>query len=290
MQPSALNNLRLFSRAPARRSAGAACGQGAGRASRGPSTTCGAPRGTQGCLSSGPTIGSWLGSRPAGFLQFCRQRVSLLPAAQLHSQPSTAWLACRPNTPTCFGGHRRCCDGGCLGAQATPPATPDPPPAVAAVSGFGIAPGTRASPGNNPGAGRGAPSLAQRPTTPPSALANSLRSSPSPPREAEPAGAAVAGAPPGPAISAEELAKQTARRGKVPALCQMLRGCVPWRAWWPGCSFWRCIASPLCGNCVCECAIARRTSAAVPGLHAWLVPASCQPPGYELSACICGRA
>ena len=102
-------------------------------------------------------------------------------------------------------------------AQATPPATPDPPQPVAAVSGFGIAPGTRNSPANNPGAGKGGPNAAQRPSTPPSALANSLRSSPSPPREDELEGASGATSGPGQAVSAEELAKQTARRVKVPS-------------------------------------------------------------------------
>ncbi|KAK9841975.1 hypothetical protein WJX81_002205 [Elliptochloris bilobata] len=70
-------------------------------------------------------------------------------------------------------------------AMATPPATPDPPPPVAA-----------------------------RPATPPSALANSLRSSPSPPRETEPDNVGSATPGPGQANSAEELAKQTARRVK----------------------------------------------------------------------------
>lgn len=96
--------------------------------------------------------------------------------------------------------------------QATPPATPDPPPPVAAVqqAGFGIL----NSPTNNPPS-RGGPNAAQRPATPPSALANSLRSSPSPPRETEAQAAGSATPSSGQAVSAEELAKQTARRVKV---------------------------------------------------------------------------
>ena len=115
--------------------------------------------------------------------------------------------------------------------QATPPATPDPPPPVAAVqqAGFGIA---LNSP-NNP-CSRGAPTTAQRPATPPSALANSLRSSPSPPRETE---AQVATPNSGQAVSAEELAKQTARRVKV-LLCPLFGlPCLrtPWQ--------WACIGA-----------------------------------------------
>ena len=107
--------------------------------------------------------------------------------------------------------------------QATPPATPDPPPPVAAVqqAGFGIA---LNSPNNPPS--RGPPNAAQRPATPPSALANSLRSSPSPPRETEAQVAGSATGQAGQAVSAEELAKQTARRVKV-LLCPIA---------WPGLS------------------------------------------------------
>ncbi len=106
--------------------------------------------------------------------------------------------------------------------QATPPATPDPPPPAAGVAGFAIAPLAGTLPANNPCACRGTPNTAQRPATPPSALANSLRSSPSPPRETE---AQVPGPTPGAgqAVSAEELAKQTARRVKV-----VLRPVVAW--------------------------------------------------------------